>query len=320
MPGNGAFREVVVSLDGGVVGAIWPFTVIYTGGVNPLLWRPITGIGSFNLPSYDIEITPFLGGLLDGETHKIEFSVTNSLNVWYIDANLHLWLDNNSTKTVGKLLKHDSKPLALSLNSKFEGLNGTFLTRAYRSISSEGWVKSSHGKVTTRFGQEFNYSNSMEIGKGGNLQVVNQTINFNDGVSFRKSSSDACSFKSVKNFRLALFSDNFNQGNDTLLSVSNVTLGFNEKKYKNENFGFGTSDLQNLQSGQGVMVVRNNLVVSGVGSTQQVYQYDNNKFCFFRNISSSNYTIIHDKVANTCHKSEHGSSRYWAQQMVVIPK
>ncbi|GKC42657.1 peptide-N(4)-(N-acetyl-beta-glucosaminyl) asparagine amidase A isoform X2, partial [Tanacetum coccineum] len=103
LPGNGPFREVVVSLDGAVVGAIWPFTVVYTGGVNPLLWRPITGIGSFDLPSYDIEITPFLGSILDGKSHEIGFSVTNALNVWYIDANLHLWLDEKSETTSGKL-------------------------------------------------------------------------------------------------------------------------------------------------------------------------------------------------------------------------
>lgn len=46
--GNGPFREVVVSLDGTIVGAIWPFTMIYTGGFNPLLWRSI-------IPSCDIE-------------------------------------------------------------------------------------------------------------------------------------------------------------------------------------------------------------------------------------------------------------------------
>ncbi|MCE3049501.1 Peptide-N4-(N-acetyl-beta-glucosaminyl)asparagine amidase A [Datura stramonium] len=45
-PGNGAFREIVVSVDDVMVGAVWPFTVIYTGGVNPLLWRPSVEIGS----------------------------------------------------------------------------------------------------------------------------------------------------------------------------------------------------------------------------------------------------------------------------------
>ncbi|EMS45277.1 hypothetical protein TRIUR3_34710 [Triticum urartu] len=69
---HGPFREVTVSIDGDLVGAVWPFPVIYTGGINPLLWRPITGIGSFSLPSYDIEITPFLEKLLDGKAHKFD--------------------------------------------------------------------------------------------------------------------------------------------------------------------------------------------------------------------------------------------------------
>ncbi|KDP34767.1 hypothetical protein JCGZ_10547 [Jatropha curcas] len=315
-PGNGPFREAVVSLDGEIVGSIWPFTVIYTGGINPLLWRPITGIGSFNLPSYDIEITSFLGSILDGKIHKLGFSVTNALNVWYIDANLHLWLDHKSRKTKGKVLKHESKPLVFSLVSNFKDLNGTFLTTARRSISTSGWVQSSFGKITTRFNQHFSYSNSMEMGDNGNLQIVNQIINFNDTVSFRKLTSSLHSFKSSKRFHIDMYSDLFDQGNGTSLYVTNVTLGFNEEKLKDAGSGLGTSHLKNLQDAQGVMVVKNNLVVSGVGSTQQAYKYDDNKFCYFRNISSSNYSILYDKVGNKCNKKEQshlsfGISRLW---------
>ncbi|KAG8637185.1 hypothetical protein MANES_15G094700v8 [Manihot esculenta] len=273
-PGNGPFREVVVSLDGEIVGAIWPFTVIYTGGINPLLWRPITAIGSFNLPSYDIEITPFLGSLLDGKTHELGFSVTNALNVWYIDANLHLWLDHKSTKTEGKVLTHENTPLVFSLISSFKDLNGTFLSTARRSISSKGWVKSSLGKITTRFNQNFSYINSMELGDDGNLQIVNQKINFNDSVSFRKLTSSVHSFRSLKDFSIDLYSNFLDQGNGTSFYVTNLTLGFNEKKSKDAGFRFGTGSLKNLQSAQGSMVVENNLVVSGVGSTQQAYKYD----------------------------------------------
>ncbi|KAF2287317.1 hypothetical protein GH714_039615 [Hevea brasiliensis] len=315
-PGNGPFREVVVSLDGEIVGAIWPFTVIYTGGINPLLWRPITGIGSFNLPSYDIEITPFLGSLLDGNTHELGFSVTNALNVWYIDANLHLWLDHKSRRTEGKVLAHESKPLVFSSVSNFKDLDGTFLSTAGRSISSNGWVKSSFGKVTCCFNQHLSYSNSMEMGEDGNLQVVNQKINFNDTLSFRKLNSSICSFRSVKDFSFDLYSNFFDQGNGTSFYKSNFKLGFNEKKSKGAGFGFETSFLKNLQSGQGVMVVKNNLVLSGVGSTQQAYKYDDGKFCYFRNVSSSNYTIIADLVRNKCNKNERsrlgfGFSRRW---------
>ncbi|KAF8663305.1 hypothetical protein HU200_055917 [Digitaria exilis] len=176
IPGNGAFREVVARVDGEVVGAVWPFTVIYTGGVNPLLWRPITGIGSFNLPSYDIDITPFLGKLLDGKEHDFGFGVTNALDLWYIDANLHLWLDHKSDKTTGSLLSYDASGLDLNVNSEFTGLDGQFVTSAARHVSATGWVKSSYGEVTTTFYQRFSYENSNVFTKNGNVQIVNQTI------------------------------------------------------------------------------------------------------------------------------------------------
>ncbi|CAH9143269.1 unnamed protein product [Cuscuta epithymum] len=302
LSGNGPFREVVVSLDGEVVGAVWPFTVIYTGGVNPLLWRPITAIGSFDLPSYDIEITPMLGLLLDGKSHKISFSVTNALNVWYIDANLHLWLDGNSEKTEGKLIEQKSFPLSFSQLSNFTGLNGSFLTESNRTIQFTGWVNSSHGVVHTKAVQDFKYSSFMIMGNKGNMQIVNQTINSQDAVYFKKSSSSIQSFESAKKFYVYMHSDQIVQGNKSYSSLANVTLGFNEKRIKSSGSRFSTSSLRNLQKGQGSMLVKGNLVVSGLGSTQQAYHYHEDSFCYSRDIDSSNYTILHDKESYACKK------------------
>ncbi|KAF8391224.1 hypothetical protein HHK36_023526 [Tetracentron sinense] len=261
-PGNGPFREVVISLDGKVVGAVWPFTVIYTGGINTLLWGPITGIGSFDLPSYDIEITPFLANIFDGKHHEFGFSVTDALNVWFIDANLHVWLDNKNTKTKGNLIEYKSLPLVFSLISDFKGSNGTFLTSASRFISATGWVKSSHGNITTQLIQEFGYVNSMEMGNNGNVQVVSQTIDANHSVYARLSSSFMYSIKKFQRFPLYLYTD--------------VVEG---------------------------IIVKGNLV-SGLGSTQsqQEYNYEGTEECYFRNVSSTNYTIKHDKFGNPCSK------------------
>ncbi|KAF0892777.1 hypothetical protein E2562_017740 [Oryza meyeriana var. granulata] len=151
LPGNGAFREITVKVDNDVAGTVWPFTVIYTGGVNPLFWRPITGVGSFNLPTYDIDITPFLGKLLDGKEHDFGFSVTNVLDVWFIDANLHLWLDHNSVKTFGSLVSYEAPTLALKVDSDFRVLDWRFVTSASRHVSATGWMKSSYGEVMTTF-------------------------------------------------------------------------------------------------------------------------------------------------------------------------
>ncbi|KAM7498624.1 hypothetical protein LguiA_023038 [Lonicera macranthoides] len=302
-PGNGPFREVLVSLDGTLVGAIWPFTVIFTGGINPLLWRPITGIGSFDLPSYDIEITPLLEKLLDGKTHNLSFGVTNALNVWYVDANLHIWLDKKSIKTEGKLLTQNSSPLLVSSVLDFTGLNGTFFTSVSRSISSTGWVKSSHGKITTNSDQKLGYSNFMVMENSGNLQIVNQVIDMNNSVNTKMPyTSIVHSIESFKSFPLYLYSDYVNQGDGTYISVANLTLGFNEKRVKACEFGLSVSSLKNLQNGQGSMLVKGNLVVSGLGSTQQLYHYEDGKFCYSRNVSSSNYKVLYDEVGNTCNK------------------
>ncbi|XP_073159226.1 peptide-N4-(N-acetyl-beta-glucosaminyl)asparagine amidase A-like [Henckelia pumila] len=294
--GNGPFREVLVSLDNMIIGAVFPFTVVYTGGINPLLWRPITGIGSFDLPSYDIEITPLLGKILDGNAHEFAFSVTNALNVWYIDANLHVWLDKGSEKTQGKVIEHSTSPLSMSLLSNFTGLDGLFITNATRSVILSGWVNSSHGLLMTKSLQRFEYTNSMVMKKNGNLQILNQEIFFNSSVN---TNMPSCT-KSLKAYRLYMYLEDVDKGNGSSVSVSNVSLGINEKKQMASNSGLSTTKLKNAQKAQGYVLVKGNLVASGLGSTQQKYDFVGDKSCYFRSISSSNYTILHDKESNSC--------------------
>uniref|UniRef100_A0A7N0SY27 Peptide N-acetyl-beta-D-glucosaminyl asparaginase amidase A N-terminal domain-containing protein n=1 Tax=Kalanchoe fedtschenkoi TaxID=63787 RepID=A0A7N0SY27_KALFE len=302
-PGNGAFREVLVNLDGAVVGAVYPFTVIYTGGVNPLMWRPITGIGSFDLPTYDIEVTPFLGNMLDGKSHEISFRVTNALNVWYINANLHLWLDSKSSKTSGKLLKHESSPLAMSSKTDFNGTDGSFLVDVDRSISASGWVKSSHGKITTKWSQRFNFHNKMTMGNGADKQIVRQLIHVKENVRAKLPSSTYLK-KSHKQFPLYMYSNNEDKGNGSYVAVSNLTFAFNVERVRQIGDQIFNTSVSNVQDAQGRMAVKGNLVVSGLGSTQQVYDYKHNDLCYFRNVSSWNYTVLYDEVANVCTNSE----------------
>ncbi|MQL95043.1 hypothetical protein Taro_027707 [Colocasia esculenta] len=294
-PGNGPFREVTVTIDDDLVGAVWPFTVIYTGGVNPLLWRPITGIGSFDLPSYDIEVTPFLGKLLDGKPHNFGFAVTDALSVWFIDANLHLWLDNKSPQTSGGLIKYEAPEFKTSQVSKFEGLDGDFVTSASRRISSTGWVMSSHGKITTHFFQVFDYKNLIEMRDNGSVQVVNQTIDSTTGVYAKSPGSILYSDETFRNFPLYLYTGTADQTNESYSLVANISYGFNEKRFAGERFGFSVSSLTNSQEGEGKMVVKGHLVVGGIGKTHQMYRYESTEGCYFRNVSSSNYTVLFDE-------------------------
>ncbi|KAG2605152.1 hypothetical protein PVAP13_4NG114038 [Panicum virgatum] len=142
-------------VDGVLAGAVFPFPVIYAGGIYPLLWRPITPIGSFNLPTYDIELTPFLGKLLDGKSHEFAFAVTNVVDVWYVDANLHLWLDLGSTATTAGLVSYVA-PLANTTSSKSaDPVDTHYHATANRLVSATGWVKSSYGNITTNATRTF---------------------------------------------------------------------------------------------------------------------------------------------------------------------
>ncbi|GJN38062.1 hypothetical protein PR202_gb27070 [Eleusine coracana subsp. coracana] len=310
VPGNGAFREVLVRVDGDVVGAVWPFTVIYTGGVNPLLWRPITGIGSFNLPTYDIDITPFLGKLLDSKEHDFGFSVTNALDVWYVDANLHLWLDPKSAKTTGSLISYDTSSMDLNVNSEFSGLDGKFLTSANRQISATGWVKSSYGEVTTTFYQRFGYENSNVYRKNGTVQIVNQTIDAKSGVFAKDASAVLLSEEVHEVFPLYVYTGTSDQVGDEYTLVSVVKLGINDKKISGGKLGFSYSSLRNAQSGRGSMRVKKNLVVGGLGQTHQMYKYVGTDGCYFRDVTSKNYTILFDHSGDSCSKGSYSGTKF----------
>jgi hypothetical protein len=101
-----SFREVEVSLDGKPAGVVWPFPYIYTGGVNPLLWRPITAIRTLDLPAYSLDLTPFAGLL--GGGHTLSIQIANNQGYWLLGGSLFLY-ENNGKPTTGSLISNTLK-------------------------------------------------------------------------------------------------------------------------------------------------------------------------------------------------------------------
>ncbi|RZC73420.1 hypothetical protein C5167_048900 [Papaver somniferum] len=307
-PGNGPFSEVIVRLNGDEIGALWPFTVVFTGGFNPLTWRPITAIGSFDLPSYDIEITPFLGKILDGKQHEFGFGVTNALNEWYRDANLHIWLDHESDATTGELIRNITPPSKISLVSKKKG---SYITSAIRSFSVSGWVKSSHGNITTNSFQDFSFTNRMTM--HGSSHTVNQTIDASSRVYAIIPSlfSHIYTAERYQNFPLYFHTEDVPPGHGNRTSLSYVSLGFNEKCLAGSSSSpWVSSGLNNSQQGQGVLNFSGNLVTGGLGSAQQVYHLDGSAECYFWNVSSSNYTILYNISGDPCQQKRRFNSGF----------
>ncbi|KAI3888079.1 hypothetical protein MKW92_012745 [Papaver armeniacum] len=297
-PGNGPFREVVVRLNGDEIGAVWPFTVVFTGGLNPLIWRPVTAIGSFDLPSYDIEITPFLGKILDGKQHEFGFGVTNALNEWYIDANLHIWVDHESDTTTGELIRNENPPSKISLVSEKKG---SYITSAIRSTSVSGWVKSSHGNITTNSFQDFSFTNRMTM--HGSSHTVNQTIDASSRVYaiVPSPSSYMYTFERYQNFPLSFHAENVPLGHDSHTALSYISLGFNEKRLAGSSWSpWVSSVLNNSQQGQGVLNYSGSSVTGALGRIQQVYYLNGSDECYFWNVTSSADTILYNMSGDPC--------------------
>jgi Peptide N-acetyl-beta-D-glucosaminyl asparaginase amidase A len=92
-----AFREIEVTIDGKPAGVVWPYPYVYTGGVNPLIWRPLTGVHTMDIPSYRLDLTPFAGML--GGTHTIGLTVVNNNGYWLAGGSL--LLTNGGPATTG---------------------------------------------------------------------------------------------------------------------------------------------------------------------------------------------------------------------------
>ncbi|KAK6773590.1 hypothetical protein RDI58_028828 [Solanum bulbocastanum] len=177
-------------------------------------------------------------------------------------------------KTEGKLLKYSCSPLFLSVLTNFTGLDGSFITNDSRSITLTGMVKSSYGTITTNLSQSLRYRNYMVMGNEGNLKIVDQIIEFNDIVDAITPSSSVHSLEYFKKYLFQWYTDNVDQGNQSYASISNLTLGLEEKRVKGSKYGSSVSPVNNLLNMRGYVIVKGQLVVKGLGSTQQVDKYN----------------------------------------------
>jgi hypothetical protein len=101
LPGEGSFRELLVYVDEDIAGVTWPFEVVFTGGICPGFWRKIVDYRTFDLPSYQIDLTPFLDKL-KGSQHQVKFKLQgqpNTLENWYVSGHLQIWYSESLNST-----------------------------------------------------------------------------------------------------------------------------------------------------------------------------------------------------------------------------
>ena len=94
--GGTAFREAEITIDGQPAGVAPVYPWIFTGGIDPLLWRPIPGVQTLNFLPYRVDLTPFAGVLSNGQPHQVGVGVYNADNYFLVAASLLLYLDHGA--------------------------------------------------------------------------------------------------------------------------------------------------------------------------------------------------------------------------------
>jgi hypothetical protein len=167
--GGGSYREVEVSIDGQPAGLAPIYPWVYTGGMDPFLWRPIPGIQTLNFNPYRVDLTPFAGLLSDGKPHRVSVRVLGAHHYFSVAAALLVYCDAKAKRTGGAVTLNTLKDLSLestvtsTLASGNAGVNGDMLTRAKQSYTIEGYVNTSAGRVRNRVEENLTFANTQRF-------------------------------------------------------------------------------------------------------------------------------------------------------------
>lgn len=176
--GATAFREAQITIDGEPAGVAPVYPWIYTGGIDPFLWRPIPGVQTLNFVPYRVDLTPFASVLSNGQTHQFAISVFNANRRFETTASLLLYLDHGSAQVTGEVTENTigngpTPDVEENLTTTNGVISGTVTVQSSRQFTLAGFVKTSHGKVHTEVVQSINFSNRQEFNISASTYVQN---------------------------------------------------------------------------------------------------------------------------------------------------
>jgi Peptide N-acetyl-beta-D-glucosaminyl asparaginase amidase A len=183
--GGTGFRESEVNIDGQPAGVAPVYPWIYTGGIDPFLWRPIPGVQTLNFVPYRVDLTPFAGLLSNGQTHTVSLNVFNANFGFSTTATLLLFQDHGGKVVTGQVTQNTigaapAPNVVENLNTDASGnITGTVTVTSSRQFTVAGFVNTSHGTVRTNVDQSISFSNnqSFNITNTDFVQNITQRTN-----------------------------------------------------------------------------------------------------------------------------------------------
>lgn len=188
--GGGNFREAEVSIDGQPAGVAPIYPWIYTGGIDPYLWRPVTGVQTLNFMPYRVDLSPFAGVLSNGAPHTVALSVAGANNYFAAAATLLVYQDRHAKQVSGQVTRNTlvGQPPTPTIGSTLDSDgNGNITTNLSRHFTIEGYVDTSHGRIYQSVDQTVSFADTQAFTLNATTyrQVTDQ-LTAMDGVSRRR--------------------------------------------------------------------------------------------------------------------------------------
>ena len=190
--GGTGFRETQVTIDGQAAGVAPVYPWIYTGGIDPLLWRPIPGVQTLSFVPYRVDLTPFAGLLSNGQPHTVAVNVFNANDGFSTTATLLLFEDHEWKVVTGEVTRNTitgpTPNVVENLTTDASGnITGNVTVTSARQFTVEGFVRTSHGRVDTTVQQNINFSNvqNFNITSADFVQNITQRTNIDSSTATR---------------------------------------------------------------------------------------------------------------------------------------
>lgn len=163
---GGSYREAEVSIDGQPAGLAPVYPWVYTGGIDPYLWRPTPGVQTLNFIPYRMDLTPFAGLLSDGAQHAVAVRVMGANQYFSVAGALLIYRDKSAKHTGGAITRNTLIGVSLEPNTKStlvndpSKVNGDVKTEASQDYVIEGYINTPSGRVSSSVEQTMTFGNT----------------------------------------------------------------------------------------------------------------------------------------------------------------
>lgn len=149
--------------------------------------RPITSYGALDLPTYFLDLTPFVPVLTDGNPHNFTLDVASAetdhaINGnWFVSGLLQVITDSSSKPTTGNITSYSAEPYATTRTTGSVSANGDviIIVDASRQIHIEAEILSGSGhRTNAAWSQKLEFSNTQFYLKNTTIQVCHPGVDF----------------------------------------------------------------------------------------------------------------------------------------------